>query len=452
MAVGGTATSLRRLVGAELAHETLERGIRVLSLTPIDDVAARFELDPERVRLLPAGHPRARGAVRPARAAASDSPRRPARGRDPRAARGQGAGVTGRAYSASSASSRGRRSTRSSPLFTAASPPFFIRTWAPVRLWIAIEKSGSWPTSITLVAVGSGQSLGVEGTTAQRSLERHLHAVELVAGQARGVGGPDLGARDAGVQLDTRALSAAPAARACSSPRSVSGRSASGDPSPPRRAEEPDHLSGHYPVGSSVSEMVHNLDTEAPAPRPSRRPSSTRDRALHQPRALVARLQRARARSWPRTSACRCSSASSSSRSTATNLDEFFMVRVAGLHDQVDAGIDARGPDGLTPAETIERIAERARELERAPLARLCDATCVPSWPRQGIRIVELRGVRRRRSSRRSTALFAEEIFPVLTPLAVGPGRPFPYISNLSLSLAVLAARPGLTATRRSRA
>ena len=55
VAVGGTATSLRRLVGAELAHETLERGIRVLSLTPIDEVAARFELDPERVRLLPAG-------------------------------------------------------------------------------------------------------------------------------------------------------------------------------------------------------------------------------------------------------------------------------------------------------------------------------------------------------------------------------------------------------------
>ena len=55
VAVGGTATSLRRLLGAELVHETLERGIRVLSTTPIDDVAARFELDRERVRLLPAG-------------------------------------------------------------------------------------------------------------------------------------------------------------------------------------------------------------------------------------------------------------------------------------------------------------------------------------------------------------------------------------------------------------
>ena len=55
VAVGGTATSLRRLVGAELEHETLERGIRVLSTTPIARVAERFELDSERVRLLPAG-------------------------------------------------------------------------------------------------------------------------------------------------------------------------------------------------------------------------------------------------------------------------------------------------------------------------------------------------------------------------------------------------------------
>jgi len=55
VAVGGTATSLRRLVGAELSFETLERGVRVLSVTPIADVAKRFELDPERVKLLPAG-------------------------------------------------------------------------------------------------------------------------------------------------------------------------------------------------------------------------------------------------------------------------------------------------------------------------------------------------------------------------------------------------------------
>jgi exopolyphosphatase / guanosine-5'-triphosphate,3'-diphosphate pyrophosphatase len=55
VAVGGSATSLRRMVGAELAHDALERGIRILCTTPIDDVARRFELDPRRVRLLPAG-------------------------------------------------------------------------------------------------------------------------------------------------------------------------------------------------------------------------------------------------------------------------------------------------------------------------------------------------------------------------------------------------------------
>jgi exopolyphosphatase/guanosine-5'-triphosphate,3'-diphosphate pyrophosphatase len=55
VAVGGTATSLRRLLGAELSHETLERGIRVLASNRIDELARRFELEPERVRLLPAG-------------------------------------------------------------------------------------------------------------------------------------------------------------------------------------------------------------------------------------------------------------------------------------------------------------------------------------------------------------------------------------------------------------
>ena len=88
VAVGGTATSLRRLVGAELAHETLERGVRVLSLTPIDEVAQRFELDPERVRLLPAGILVLEAVSDQLGAAAADRARRAARGRDPRAGGG----------------------------------------------------------------------------------------------------------------------------------------------------------------------------------------------------------------------------------------------------------------------------------------------------------------------------------------------------------------------------
>jgi polyphosphate kinase len=124
----------------------------------------------------------------------------------------------------------------------------------------------------------------------------------------------------------------------------------------------------------------------------------------------------------------------------ANNLDEFFMVRVAGLHDQVDAGIDARGPDGLSPGETIERIAERTRELGRRQSTQWGEHVR-PALAEHGIRVIdcadctpdELEAIDRQ---------FSEQIFPVLTPLAVGPGRPFPYISNLSLSLAVWLRDP----------
>jgi polyphosphate kinase len=126
----------------------------------------------------------------------------------------------------------------------------------------------------------------------------------------------------------------------------------------------------------------------------------------------------------------------------ANNLDEFFMVRVAGLHDQVDAGIDARGPDGLSPSDTIDRIAERTRELGHR-LSRQWEDHVRPALAEHGIRVIdceecdapELEKIDRQ---------FSEEIFPVLTPLAVGPGRPFPYISNLSLSLAVWLRDPVL--------
>jgi polyphosphate kinase len=123
-----------------------------------------------------------------------------------------------------------------------------------------------------------------------------------------------------------------------------------------------------------------------------------------------------------------------------SNLDEFFMVRVAGLHDQVDAGIDARGPDGRSPMQTVERITQRTKELGLRQ-SRAWELGVRPALTDAGIRIVdcsecdpaELEAVDR---------LFADEIFPVLTPLAVGPGRPFPYISNLSLSLAVWLRDP----------
>ncbi|HEX5979946.1 MAG TPA: polyphosphate kinase 1 [Thermoleophilaceae bacterium] len=124
----------------------------------------------------------------------------------------------------------------------------------------------------------------------------------------------------------------------------------------------------------------------------------------------------------------------------ANNLDEFVMVRVAGLHDQVDAGIDARGPDGLSPGETIERIAERTRELGRRHSRRWEDQVR-PALAEHGIRVIDCEECDGRELEKIDRQ-FSEQIFPVLTPLAVGPGRPFPYISNLSLSLAVWLRDP----------
>src|SRR5215207_6406074 len=124
----------------------------------------------------------------------------------------------------------------------------------------------------------------------------------------------------------------------------------------------------------------------------------------------------------------------------AANLDEFFMVRVAGLHDQVEAGIDARGPDGLSPDETIERISERTRELGRRHSLHW-EEHVRPALAEHGIRVIDCTNCDRKELEAVDRH-FAEQIFPVLTPLAVGPGRPFPYISNLSLSLAVWLRDP----------
>jgi polyphosphate kinase len=124
----------------------------------------------------------------------------------------------------------------------------------------------------------------------------------------------------------------------------------------------------------------------------------------------------------------------------ANNLDEFFMVRVAGLHDQVDAGIDARGPDGLSPSDTIDRIAERTRELGHRH-SRQWEDHVRPALAEHGIRVIDCEECDARELEKIDRQ-FSEEIFPVLTPLAVGPGRPFPYISNLSLSLAVWLRDP----------
>ena len=123
-----------------------------------------------------------------------------------------------------------------------------------------------------------------------------------------------------------------------------------------------------------------------------------------------------------------------------SNLDEFYMVRVAGLLDQVDAKVDKRLADGRTPSETIDGISERVVEMMTRQTRCLYDELR-PALAQSGIEIVSMSTVSEgERAGLRER--FRRQIFPVLTPLAVGLGRPFPYISNLSLSLAVLLRDP----------
>ena len=120
----------------------------------------------------------------------------------------------------------------------------------------------------------------------------------------------------------------------------------------------------------------------------------------------------------------------------ASNLDEFFMVRVAGLFDQLDARIDARGPDGLAPGAQIDAIQARVLELDHR-LHTCFNGTLRPALAGEEIRLVTLETATEL-ELREIEVRFHEQVFPALTPLVVGLGRPFPYISNLSLSLGVL--------------
>jgi polyphosphate kinase len=124
----------------------------------------------------------------------------------------------------------------------------------------------------------------------------------------------------------------------------------------------------------------------------------------------------------------------------SSNLDEYFMVRVAGLHDQIDAGVEKPLQDGRTPLETLTEI----RRIVHAHVERqsrcLQDAV-LPGLADHGIRIRGCDEVDERERTQLAER-FRREIFPVLTPLAVGQGRPFPYISNLSLSLGVFVSDP----------
>jgi len=125
----------------------------------------------------------------------------------------------------------------------------------------------------------------------------------------------------------------------------------------------------------------------------------------------------------------------------ASNLDEFFMVRVAGLHRRLQTGLPARGADQLPPRAQLELVAERTAEL-MSRHAALFTEVIRPEMDAAGIKILTWSDLDRTEHER-LRAYFRDRIFPVLTPLAVGdPAHPFPYISGLSLNLAAVVRDP----------
>jgi polyphosphate kinase len=120
----------------------------------------------------------------------------------------------------------------------------------------------------------------------------------------------------------------------------------------------------------------------------------------------------------------------------ASNLDEFFMVRVAGLKRRIATGLAVTSSSGLSPQEVLTHISQEAHKLQERH-AQLFIDTVKPAMKAKGIRIV--RWAHLEESERSSLHdYFQNQIFPVLTPLAVDPAHPFPYISGLSLNLAVV--------------
>ncbi|PRZ43486.1 polyphosphate kinase [Antricoccus suffuscus] len=133
----------------------------------------------------------------------------------------------------------------------------------------------------------------------------------------------------------------------------------------------------------------------------------------------------------------------------ASNLDEFYMVRVAGLKRRQSTGLSVRSPDGLSAREQLEKISEKTQALV-ARHSKCFNEEIMPALNANGIEILkwaELTGEEQARLGE----FFHSQIFPVLTPLAVDPAHPFPYISGLSLNLAVVVRDPGQDVERFAR-
>ncbi|HEV7688721.1 MAG TPA: RNA degradosome polyphosphate kinase [Acidimicrobiia bacterium] len=122
------------------------------------------------------------------------------------------------------------------------------------------------------------------------------------------------------------------------------------------------------------------------------------------------------------------------------NLDEFFMIRVAGLADRAAAGLGAAATGGLDPHEELGSIRKRTEELVLRQ-TDVCRDEIRPSLAEAGIRVLEWAALETSHQKELGR-YFEDQIFPVLTPLSVDPGHPFPYISNLSLNLAIMVRDP----------
>jgi polyphosphate kinase len=124
----------------------------------------------------------------------------------------------------------------------------------------------------------------------------------------------------------------------------------------------------------------------------------------------------------------------------ASNLDEFFMVRVAGLKRRIATGIAVRAANGHTPREVLENIWERAHAMQREQ-AQVFHADVIPGLLEAGIELLRWQDLTQNERADMDR-FFDAQVFPVLTPLAVDPSHPFPYISGLSLNLAVVVRNP----------
>jgi polyphosphate kinase len=124
----------------------------------------------------------------------------------------------------------------------------------------------------------------------------------------------------------------------------------------------------------------------------------------------------------------------------ASNLDEFFMVRVAGLKRRIAAGVAIRAASGLLPREVLAAIWSTSRALMERQ-GQVLHEDLLPRLQKEGIELLRWQQLSDGERAR-TQQLFSERVFPVLTPLAVDPGHPFPYISGLSLNLAVLVRNP----------